>query len=199
MRDSFLILGFFLLGIALARLQIAPAVLAGADAALWTLWLFMFMIGLSIGADKKLAEILGKLRFSTLLLPLATTAGTFAGAALASVFLVWTLGDCLAVGAGFGYYSLSSVFIGQYKGPELGAVALVCNILRELFTLLLAPLLARFFGPESVIVSGGSTSIDTTLPVISRYAGRDWVLPAIAHGMILDFSVPFWVTLFCSL
>ena len=45
----------------------------------------------------------------------------------------------MAVGAGFGYYSLSSIFITEYKGPELGTIALLSNITREIITLLFAP------------------------------------------------------------
>ena len=74
-----------------------------------------------------------------LLLPLATTLGTFAGTALMSLFLAYSVSECMAVGAGFAYYSLSSIFISQYKGPELGTIALISNIARELITLLLTP------------------------------------------------------------
>jgi len=49
--------------------------------------------------------------------------------------------DTLAVGSGFGYYSLSSIFIADFRGAELGTVALLCNVMREIFTLLAAPLL----------------------------------------------------------
>ncbi len=199
MRDSLILLAAFLSGIGAARNVCLPEQLTSPQVALLALWLLMFLVGLSLGADKKLAEILRSLGPRCLLLPAATTIGTFAGAALVSILMGWNLWDCLAIGAGFGYYSLSSIFITQYKGPEPGAVALMANILRELFTLLLAPLLGRFFGPASIIVSGGCTTMDTTLPVIIRYAGKQWILPAVLHSVILDFSVPFWVTLFCSL
>lgn len=199
MRDSILIVSFFLLGLFLARFDLVPEIFGRPQLALWTLWLFMFLAGISIGADKKLVQVLRSLQFQTLLLPVGTTLGTFAGACLAALFVAWSLPDCLAVGAGFGYYSLSSIFITQYKGPDLGTVALVCNILRELFTLLLAPLLVRYLGPACLITCGGCTTVDTTLPAITRYAGSEWILPAIIHAMILDFSVPFWVTIFCSL
>lgn len=199
MRDSIYILAVFLLGVFLARLDCIPKILEEPKTSLWMLWLFMFLAGVSIGADKRLGEILRTLRPQTLLLPLATTMGTFAGAIIAAFFLVWPLSDCLALAAGFGYYSLSSIFISQYKGPDLGAAALVANILRELFTLLLAPALVRYFGSAATISSGGCTTMDTTLPVITRYCGASWILPAVVHAMILDFSVPFWVTLFCSL
>lgn len=198
MLDSLLILAAFLLGLGLGACDALPELLTAPSAALWTLWLFMFLVGVSIGCDRRFMEILRSLRPQILLLPLATTAGTFAGVAIGSIFLPIALTDCLAIGAGFGYYSLSSIFIGQYRGLELGAIALVCNILRELFTLLLAPLIVKYAGPASLVSCGGCTTSDTTLPVIARWAGRDWILPAVLHAMILDFSVPFWVILFCS-
>ena len=130
---------------------------------------------------------------------LGTTIGTFAGCALVSLFLVYSLADCLAVGAGFAYYSLSSVFITQYRGEELGTVALLANILRELFTLIFTPALARLLGAPAPIMCGGASTMDTTLPGITRAAGTLWTFPSIVHAMILDFSVPFCVTLFCIL
>ena len=159
----------------------------------------MFTVGMSIGADKRLREILRTLSPKVLLVPLTTTLGTFAGVALASLALRYSLGECLAVGAGFGYYSLSSIFITQYKGAELGTVALISNILREIFTLLGTAALVRHCGKLAPICAGGCTTTDTTLPVITRFAGKDMVFVAIVHAMILDLSVPFWVIFFCSL
>ena len=139
------------------------------------------------------------LRPRVLLLPLATTVGTFAGAALASITLAYSLSECLAVGSGFAYYSLSSIFITQYKGAELGTVALLANIMRELATLLFTPLMVRWISPLAAISCGGASTMDSTLPVITRFAGKQWVFVSIVHAMILDFSVPFWVTFFCTL
>ena len=116
-----------------------------------------------------------------------------------SLFLAYSGSECMAVGAGFAYYSLSSIFISQYKGPELGTIALISNIARELITLLLTPLLAKYFGPLMPISCGGASTMDTTLPVITRYCGKDWIFVSIVHAMILDFSVPFWVIFFCTL
>ena len=78
-------------------------------------------------------------------------------------------------------------------------MALLANIARELITLVLMPLLCAWFGPRAAIACGGSTTMDTTLPVIARFAGNEWVLPAIIHAMILDITVPFWVALFCAI
>lgn len=129
-----------------------------------------------------------------------TIVGTLAGCLAVTPFLkdrsVW---DCLAVGSGFGYYSLSSIFITQYKGAELGTVALLSNITREILTLLAAPLLVKWFGNLAPISAGGATTMDTTLPIITKCSGKEYVIVSVFHGFVVDFSVPFLVTFFCSL
>ena len=199
MKGSLIILFFFCSGVLLARLRLIPTYLLEHDFTVYALWLLMLLVGISIGSDRRLGEILRTLRPRVLLLPLATTVGTFAGTALVSLFLTYSVSECMAVGAGFAYYSLSSIFISQYKGAELGTIALISNIARELITLLLTPLLARHLGPLIPISCGGASTMDTTLPVITRYCGKDWIFVSIVHAMILDFSVPFWVIFFCTL
>ena len=199
MKGSLIILFFFCSGVVLARLGLVPTYLLEHDCTVYALWLLMLLVGISIGSDRRLGEILRTLRPRVLLLPLATTVGTFAGTALVSLFLTYSVSECMAVGAGFAYYSLSSIFISQYKGPELGTIALISNIARELITLLLTPLLARYLGPLIPISCGGASTMDTTLPVITRYCGKEWIFVSIVHAMILDFSVPFWVIFFCTL
>ena len=199
MKGSLIILFFFCSGVLLARLGLIPTYLIEHDFTVYALWLLMLLVGISIGSDRRLGEILRTLKPRVLLLPLATTVGTFAGTALVSLFLSYSVSECLAVGAGFAYYSLSSIFISQYKGAELGTIALISNIARELITLLLTPLLARHLGPLIPISCGGASTMDTTLPVITRYCGKEWIFVSIVHAMILDFSVPFWVIFFCTL
>ena len=119
----------------------------------------------------------------------------------------WSVFDCLAVGSGFAYYSLSSILITELKEPtlgaqlaaELGTIALIANIIREIFALLGAPLFVRYFGRLSPICAGGATTMDTTLPIITRYCGKDLVFVSIFHGILVDFTVPFFVSFFCSM
>ena len=150
-----------------------------------------------------------------LLLPFSTMAGTFAGAVLAWGILrlasslgvfgglaetgSLSLADSLSVGAGFGYYSLSSIFLNEARGAEIGTIALAANILRELITIAFAPLMVRFFGKLAPISSGGATSMDTTLPIIQKTAGNEYVPLSIFHGVVVDFSVPLFLTFFISL
>lgn len=200
MKGSIIIVSFFLLGALLGWAGWLPAFLLENDHTMYALYILMFLVGVSIGGDNKLKEIVRGINIRIFLIPLATITGTFIGVSFVSMFIPeLSLANCLAVGSGFGYYSLSSVFIMQYKGAELGTVALTANIIREIITLLGAPLLVKYFGRFAPICSGGATTMDTTLPVITRYSGKDLVFAAIFHGIVVDFTVPFFVTFFCTL
>ena len=207
MKGSLLVVGFFFLGCLLGWFGWLTAFIRENDLSVYVLYLLMFQVGLSIGSDKQLKQILRNIRPRLLCVPLATIVGTLSFTALASLLLSrWGVFDCLAVGSGFAYYSLSSILITQLKEPslgaqvaaELGTIALMTNIIRELFALLGAPLFMRYFGRLAPICAGGATTMDTTLPIITRYCGNEWVFVSLFHGFLVDFSVPFLVTFFCS-
>ena len=199
MKTSLLILACFCLGILCGRFGLLTESLDGENVTLILLFVLMSCVGISVGSDRRLGEILRSLRPKILLYPLGTTIGTFLAAGLCSLFLAYPLSHCLAVGAGFAYYSLSSILITQAVGTELGTVALICNLAREALTLLLVPLVARFAPEPAVIAMGGATTMDSTLPIMARTLGTQWVFVALVHAIVLDFSVPFWVIFFCSL
>ena len=200
MKGSLIIVGFFLLGCLAGYFQLLPAAVASSDISFYALCALMCSVGLSIGSDPQTLQNFRSLNPRLAFLPLMTIAGTLAAMWCVSWLLPHrTPAECMAVGSGFGYYSLSSIFITEYKGAELGTVALLSNILREIATLLGAPLLVRWFGNLAPIACGGATTMDTTLPVITRYAGQQWVVVSLFHGFVVDFSVPFLVTFFCSL
>ncbi|MGL5788010.1 MAG: lysine exporter LysO family protein [Bacteroidales bacterium] len=198
MTGSLIIISFFITGIILAKFGFIPASLTDETIATYILYALMFSVGISLGSDKKLLSSLKNQNKKIILVPLGTIAGTLIGAFIASFFIDRTASDCMAVGSGFGYYSLSSIFITQFKGEELGTIALMANIMREIFALLTAPFIVGYFGKLAPISAGGATTMDTTLPIITRYSGKEFVIIAIIHGFVVDFSVPFLVTFFCK-
>jgi len=74
-------------------------------------------------------------------------------------------------------------------------MALISNISREIFTLIATPILVKFFGKLSPIASGGATSMDTTLPVIAKFSGREYAVISVFSGVVLTILVPFIITL----
>ena len=199
MKGSLIILFFFVLGTVCGIFHLIPFDLAQTDISFYTLCALMFSVGISIGNDPKTIRNFRSLNPRLIFLPIMTILGTLAGSALVSfVIEKHSITECMAIGSGFGYYSLSSIFITEYKGPELGTIALLSNITREILTLLAAPLLVRWFGNLAPISSGGATTMDTTLPIITQCCGQQFVVVSIFHGFVVDFSVPFLVTFFCS-
>lgn len=200
MKGSFLILISFILGILVGLYHVLPESLHSADYTFYVLAALLFLIGVGIGYDKSIFTTLRQSKPTILLVPLATVVGTWIGTALISLFFSeYSVFDVMAVGSGFGYYSISSIFITQYKGVELGTIALTANIIRELATILIAPMLAIYFGKLAPIAAGGATSLDTTLPIITRASGTDFIFIAMFHGLVLDLSIPFIVSFFCQL
>lgn len=200
MKGSLIIVGFFILGIAAGLSGMVPESIIDGDLTFYALCALLLCVGIGIGSDRNIVTKFKSLDVRMALLPLGTALGTFAGSLAVSLILSGRSPlDCLAVGSGFGYYSLSSIFITEYKGAELGTIALLANIIREMVTLLLSPVLAKAFGPLAPISSGGVTSMDTTLPIIIASSGEQYSAVSIFHGFILDFSIPFLVTFWCTL
>ncbi len=198
MKGSLIIVGFFILGIVCGLMGWLPSL--DDNLSFLTLCALLFCVGMTVGNNTTLLKSFKRLDPRLMLLPLMTIIGTLAATTVAALWLPHRrLTDCLAVGSGFGYYSLSSILITQYRGPDLGTVALLANIIREVITLLGAPLMVRWFGPLAPISSGGATTMDTTLPIITRTSGEDFVILSLFHGFLVDFSVPFLVSFFCSL
>lgn len=200
MKGSLIIVSFFALGILCSVFNWIPSECISGELSFYALCGLMFCVGISIGHDPQTVQNFRSLNPRLMLLPLGTILGTLSAAALISlVFSHRTTPECMAIGSGFGYYSLSSIFITEYKGAELGTVALLSNIAREIITLLCAPLMVRWFGSLAPISSGGATTMDTTLPIITQTTGQKYVIVSIFHGFVVDFSVPFLVTFFCSI
>ncbi len=206
MRSSLITLLFFLLGGVVGAC--ASVSVDTHRASVYVLYLLMLLLGISLGCSRDPKQIVASLRPDALLLPLATVGGTLLFSAMGGFLLSrWTAFDCMAVGSGFAYYSVSSILITEIKSAslgvqvatELGTIALLSNIVREMIALLGAALLVRLFGTLAPIAAAGATAMDTTLPVISRTCGPRLVPVSIYCGMATDFSVPFLVTLFCSM
>ena len=186
-------MGFFVLGTLCGVSHLIPFDIAETNISYYALCALMFSVGLSVGNDPQTLKNFRSLNPRLVFLPVMTILGTLAGSAAVSLILTHrSVTDCLAVGSGFAYYSLSSIFITEYKGAELGTIALLANIGREILTLLAAPLLVRWFGNLAPISAGGATTMDTTLPIITRTAGEKFVVVSIFPRVCGGFqrSVP---------
>jgi len=195
MKGSLIILSFFALGVILGVTDSLPGFLLKTDFSMYALYILMFLVGIGIGADRKSWKVIRTINVKIFLVPLGVMVGTAIGVTLVSLFLPnLSVREAMAVGAGYGYYSLSSIFITQMHGETLGVMALLSNIIREVATLLLTPLFVKYFGKLAGIMSGGATAMDTTLPIITRYSGKDYAIISLFSGIVLTILVPVIIT-----
>ena len=217
LKRSLVIVAFFAAGLTVGIMRVLPDGFPVGEVSRWALYALLLFVGLGVGSDSRFSEIVRTVRPKLLLVPLATIIGTLSFSALAAWLIALagldgqpvrlTVPDGLAIGSGFTYYSLSSVLITQLKTPLVGAaaaawlgtVALLTNVFKEIAVLVGAPLMARIAGPLAPICVGGAASMDVLLPSITSASGRQWAFVAVLHGAIVDFSVPFFVSFFCSL
>lgn len=198
MKGTLLILLFFLLGVIMSWLGWLPSFILENDYSTYALYVLMFLVGVSVGADTTAFRIIKKVKLRILLVPLTTIVGTAIGMLIIYPFLpLMDFIDTQAVGAGYGYYSLSSILIAEMRTETLGVVALLANVIREILTLVFAPLLAKT-GKLSPIVAAGATSMDTTLPIITKFVGKEYAVISVFHGTVLTILVPVIVTLLLS-
>lgn len=195
MKESLVVLLCFSLGVFAGRLDIlSPDALGLAhEASNIAVYAMLAAVGLTLGFDVRAWRILRDLRGWVVLVPLVIVIGTFLGGLAAWSVLDMSLRDVMAVAAGFGYYSLSTMLINQLADVSLGSMALVSNMVRELVTLLFAPLMARAFGGLGPLSAAGAAS-DTCLPAIIRTSGERNTILGIFSGMVLTVAVPFFVT-----
>lgn len=206
MKSSLIILAFFVLG-CLSGLYFT-ADFDIHEASVGVLYILMLLLGINLGCNQDIKGFAKMINFKMLLVPVATVTGTFLFSAIAGFILSqWSVFDCMAVGSGFAYYSISSVLITQLKTPsigmqlatELGTIALLANIFREMTALIGAPFIRKYFGRLAPISAAGIGSSDILLASISKYSGQEAIPIAILHGILINISVPFFVSLFCNL
>ncbi len=174
------------------------------------LYLLVIQVGLGLGMRPDLEDIASSFRFRLLLLPLCTIVGTLVFTFLATlIFREDSSSDLMAIGSGFGYYTLSSVLIAQFKeaqvGPEaaasIAAIALLANVVREMLALLSCQFLSRKGHGVTAISVAGINSMDVCLPMIvgsDRSSDIQLVSFALLHGLVLEVSVPILISLFCG-
>ena len=187
MKESIIVLFFFSFGVLGGRLDLLPADWLGLvhEASNLAVYAMLAAVGMSLGFDSRAWRILRDLKGWVVLVPLMIIVGTFLGGVAAWTMLDMSFRDVMAVAAGFGYYSLSSMLINQLADVSLGSMALISNMVRELVTLLFARL-----GP----LSAAGDASDTCLPAIIRTSGERNTILGIFSGMVLTIAVPIFVT-----
>lgn len=158
----------------------------------------LFFMGALLGADKGALTKMRETGLKILVLPFAIALGSIAGGLAGGVLLRTNLLASMGVCAGYGWYTLAGPLTGELFGLEWGAIGFTVNFLREITTILTASLAIKI-DKYAPVAMGGATAMDTTLPVIVRYCGKETLIAAFSSGFALTMIAPFAITMIATL
>ena len=159
------------------------------------LYVLMLAVGISVGMQEGIFRKISQYNIKIFIIPFGVILGSVLGGMLCSVVTGIPLNSAVAIGGGMGWYSLSGAAISELAGAEMGSIAFLSNLMREIFSFFLIPFLAVKLNNYSCIASAGATSEDTTLPMMLKYTNEETVVLSVLNGMICSFFVPILISL----
>jgi uncharacterized membrane protein YbjE (DUF340 family) len=159
----------------------------------WHLLLvFMFLIGLDLAytpIDRTW------LNWKILLVPLGCVIGSLT-AAIGYAYYNTDLPvqDLIMLSQGYGFYSMTGVVVTELRNAELGSIALMNDLFREIFAILLMYCIGWRY-PRAAISAAGATAMDVTLPMVKQACGNDFIPHAMVSGCILSVLAPVAVSI----
>lgn len=159
------------------------------------LYLLMFSVGMSIGLHKGIIKKIKEYHVKILIIPAGIIVGTLLGGVLLSMVTKYNVGESTSVVSGLGWYSLAGVTIGNLAGAQLGSIAFLSNLMREIFSFFTIPFIAKHFNYYSCIALAAATSEDTTLPMMMKYTNEETVVLSVINGVLCSAVVPVLIPL----
>lgn len=162
----------------------------------WNLLLiFMLFIGLDL-AYSPLDR--SWLNWKIMLVPLGCIIGSLAGALLSSFIIKdINLKDLIMLSQGYGFYSMSGIVVTELKNAELGSIALMNDLFREVIAILLMYSIGWRY-PRSAISAAAATAMDVTLPMVKQACGNDFIPHAMVSGFILSILAPIAISILAA-
>ena len=156
--------------------------------------------GIEIGSNRGILKRICNLHSALLALaiPLAVACGSICGALLLGHIAGLSAYDSLLVGGGLGWYSFSSVVISAMYSTEIGTIAFLANMMREISGFFLIPLLVRVHKFLALAPSGAAT-MDSGLPVVIKYTNLHVGMYSFINGLVLTLIVPVLISWLLSL
>lgn len=156
------------------------------------LYFLLFVIGIDLGRNNSILKSLKQLDKKILFLPFIVIVASLIGGALASLFIDMNIKESVAISSGMGWYSFSAIELTKVSA-ELGGVAFLSNVFREVLAIIFIPLISNKIGSLEAVAIGGATSMDSVLPIINKYNSNRVSIISVYSGLIISLIVPLLV------
>lgn len=198
-RMTFIIVGCVAVGI-LAGYFIMPEGFMDISGNLMTLFLCILLVfvGIDIGTEGNLGPNFKAAGWRVIMFPFFSMIGMMIGALICGLILPLGMKDSFCIGSGFSWYSLAPAMLASYS-TKVSAISFMHNVLREIMSILLIPLVARKIGYVECISLPGAAAMDVCLPVVEKATRGDIAVYSFISGAILSAAVPIFVSFFMNI
>mgnify|MGYP001023982487 FL=1 len=155
-------------------------------------------MGIALGGNKDIFKNLKSVGFKILIVPAATIIGSLIGGIVCSIIFKLDIFGSLAIASGMSWYTLSAIIITPISS-QLGAVAFLTNVFREVLAFVSIPFIAKHIGYLETIGAGAAISMDTGLPMITKNTNQEVAVISFISGVIISLAVTVLVPIFVGM
>ena len=202
MKTTIIILGFVATGM-LSGYFIVPMIFSNLDLfqAMSGDWMvvgitiLLACVGFNLGLDGKVFSSLKQVGFKALLIPVAAVAGSLIMGALYGLVSPLTVGEGIAISAGFGWYTMAPGLMVEAGFIVSGAISFMHNVIRETLGIIIIPLVAKKIGYLEAVSIPGVAAMDVCMPIVERSCRAETVVYSFCTGAFMCLFVPTVVPL----
>ena len=202
MKTTLIILGFVAAGM-LSGYFIVPMIFGDLNAFQvmsgdWMvvgITILLACVGFNLGLDGKVFCSLKQVGFKALLIPVAAVAGSLIMGAVYGLVSPLTVGEGIAISAGFGWYTMAPGLMVEAGFVVSGAISFMHNVIRETLGIIIIPLVAKKIGYLEAVSIPGVAAMDVCMPIVERSCRAETVVYSFCTGAFMCLFVPTVVPL----
>lgn len=163
------------------------------------LCILLLFVGIDMGLEGTVFAQIKTVGFRVLVIPVAVIGGSLLGAVVCGIILPLSMKEALAIGSGLGWYSLAPGIIIDHGFVVASAISFLHNIMREVLSFVLIPVVAKKIGYIETVALPGAAAMDVCLPIVERQTRSDIAIFSFVSGLVASFVVPVLVPLVLNL
>ncbi len=159
------------------------------------LCVMLIFVGFDLGMEGTVFKNIRRMGLRVFIFPITTIVGTLIGATICAFILPITVRESLAIGSGLGWYSLAPGIILERGFVTASAIAFLHNVMRELFGIILIPVVAKRIGYVETTCLPGAAAMDVCLPIVEKFTNGNVAVYSFISGVTASLSVPVLVSI----
>ncbi|MGE9896171.1 lysine exporter LysO family protein [Anaerovoracaceae bacterium SGI.195] len=161
--------------------------------------LMLFVVGMTMGLDGSLGRHIRAMGFRIVIFPMVSIVASLLGSAISYLFMPVSFVEALAIGGGMAWPSLTSVMIFQHGMIFASAISYLHNLLRQIFSFIFIPLVAKKVGYIETFSMPAAASMDVCIAAVEKSTRTDIAVMSFVSGATISLVVPILLEFLLSM